>query len=63
MVQSPVDNGLSLASISLENRPEQVEIGQIDKACLFNFILFFRKWPSPERLSNFHANVISQFSC
>jgi hypothetical protein len=41
MIQSPVGNGLSLASISPENRLEQVEIGQIDNACLFNFISFF----------------------
>jgi hypothetical protein len=41
MVQSLVGDGLSLASISPENRPEQVERGQSDKACLFNFISFF----------------------
>jgi hypothetical protein len=61
MVQSPVGNGLSLASTSPENRPEQVEIGQIDNACLFNFISFFRKGSSPERL--LAISVFLQFPC
>jgi hypothetical protein len=51
-----VGNGLSLASISPENRPGQVAIGHIDNVCLFNFISFFRKGPSPERLSHLYAN-------
>jgi hypothetical protein len=52
MVQSPVGNGLA----SISPKTAQVEIGQIDNVCLFNFISFFRKGPSPERFHNFQAN-------
>jgi hypothetical protein len=68
MVPSTVGNGL--ASISPETRPEQAEIGQIDKACLFNFISFYRaftravpQFPGQRVISrvisNFQANDLS----